>query len=121
MPVSFSIPATDRTKIQVTASTQCRTCPPTNVDLKLSLASPSTNKVNSLPKADFLAVTWTRYEAVALTRVFGKGVHSFNTGTDNNLTPLIYDNMSLPSSSPAHAFFFRGTVNGKSVIWMKSE
>src|SRR5690348_14562961 len=121
MPAPFTIPITDRVKVPVSAATRCKSCPVTTVDLKLTVSPPNTNKVSSLPKADFLAVTWTRYEAVALSRVFGKGRYSFNTGTDNNLTPLIFDNLSLPVDSPAHAFFFQATVNNKSVLCLKSE
>jgi len=100
---------------------RCTDCPPTTVDLKLSVSAPNTIPVSALPSADFVVVVWTEAEAGALATVFGNGAYSFETDSNNNFTPLLYPGMKAPSGERYHAFFFQATVNGKTVVCLKSE
>jgi nucleoside phosphorylase len=120
MPPHIS-PVVDRTKIPITSRTQCKTCPATTVDLKLTVSAPITSPVSAPPTGDFLAVTWTDAETAALATVFGKGQYSFKSATQTNFTPLILKSLPLPPDSKAHAYFFKAEVNSKSVVCLKSE
>jgi hypothetical protein len=101
---------------------QCSTCRATTaVDLKLAVGVPSTAVVSALPKADFVMVTWTAAETQAMALVFGKGVYEFAGQKNNNFTRLLYSGLVLPSGESCHAHFFQATVNGRSVICLKSE
>lgn len=106
----------------MTRSVQCTSCQATtSVDLKLTVSGPSQSVVSSLPAADFLAITWTEAETEALAQVFGKGLYHFATQSDNNFTPLLFPNLAKPEGVNYHAHFMKTSVNGKSVICLKSE
>jgi hypothetical protein len=108
--------------MEKTMSIQCSTCQPTTaVDLKLAVSKPSQAKVSAAPKADFLIITWTAAETQAMALVFGKGQYRFNGEDDNNFTPLLFSDLTKPAEETYHAYFFHATVNGKSVVCMKSE
>ncbi len=66
-------------------------------------------------------VTWTAAETGAMATVFGAGQYHFNGETDNNFTPLLLPNFPQASGEQRHAYFFQTTVNGKSVVCLKSE
>lgn len=101
---------------------QCKTCEATSaVDLKLDVSTPSKTRVSAVPKADFLVITWTAAETEAMALVFGKGSYRFSGEHDNNFTPLLFNDLTLPEQETNHAYFFQVTVNGKSVVCMKSE
>jgi hypothetical protein len=103
-------------------SIQCKTCQPTTaVDLKLAVSTPDKTKVSAAPKADFLIITWTAAEAQAMALVFGKGQYKFSGEHDNNFTPLLFSDLTKPADETYHAYFFHATVNGRSVVCMKSE
>ena len=82
---------------------------------------PSAKTAAALPKADFLAITWTAAEAGAMAVVLGGGKYSFKTPADNNLTPLLIPGLPIPSEAKFHGYFFQANVNGKSVVCLKSE
>jgi hypothetical protein len=116
------LPYFDREQVAISSKTQCLSCSgPTGVDLKLSVGAPSKSPVAAPPAGDFLAVTWTAQETAALAKVFGAGKYSFTSGSDTNFTPLVLKGLSFPPDSHAHAYFFKATVNGNSVICLKSE
>jgi len=101
---------------------QCRACQVTStVDLNLTVAEPNLAAVSAVPNAEFIVVTWTAAETQAMALVFGKGFYRFNGQDDNNLTPLLYSHLAPPTDERYHAHFFQATVNGKSVICLKSE
>ena len=101
---------------------QCSTCQATTaVDLKLVVAQPSATVVSAIPKADFIVITWTKDEANAMALVFGKGIYRFKGQADDNFTPLLFPGIATPEGELYHAHFFRASVNGKSVLCMKSE
>ena len=104
------------------SSIYCTSCPVTTaVNLELAAAAPSTHPVSVLPKANFLAITWTESETGAMAVVFGGGKYNFKPLSNNNYTPLVIPGMALPSGATCHAHFFQATVGGKSVVCMKSE
>ena len=100
---------------------QCKKCPATTVDLKLVVSAPNKTVVGALPNADFLVITWTAAETGAMAKILGKGVHSFETPKETTLTPLLIHGMAPPAEAEYHAFFFQTTVNGKTVVCLKSE
>jgi hypothetical protein len=101
---------------------QCSSCQATTaVDLKLTVSKPSEIVVSAAPNADFLIITWTAAETQAMALVFGKGVYKFAGEDDNNFTPLLFGDLPKPAQSRYHAYFFHATVNGKTVVCMKSE
>ena len=101
---------------------ECAQCKATTtVNLELSPHQPSTKTVATLPAADFLMVTWTEAETGAMATVFGGGEYHFTGEASNNFTPLLLAGLTLPSGEKAHAHFFQTTVNGKSVVCLKSE
>ena len=105
-----------------TKPVQCKSCQATTaVDLKLTISPPSKTVVSSLPQADFIAITWTEAETEAAAQVFGKGQYKFLTGADNNFTPLLFPNLAKPSEEQYHGHFMKVTVNGKTLICLKSE
>jgi nucleoside phosphorylase len=100
----------------------CRKCKATTaVDLQTKPHAPSTKAVSLLPAADFLIVTWTAEETAAMATVFGAGQYHFTAGSSNNFTPLVLPGLNLPSREKCHAHFFQTSVNGKSVVCLKSE
>jgi len=101
---------------------QCSTCQVTTaVDLKLNVSAPSTAVVSAVPKSDVVVITWTAAETQAMALVFGKGLYNFEGQDDNNFTPLLFSDLPKPTGEQYHAHFFRATVNGKSVLCLKSE
>jgi hypothetical protein len=101
---------------------QCSTCQATTaVDLKLNVSEPSKAVVAAVPKSDFVVITWTAAETQAMALVFGKGLYKFDGQDSNNFTPLLFSDLTKPSGEQYHAHFFRATVNGKSVLCLKSE
>jgi kumamolisin len=105
-----------------TKSVQCTSCQGTTaVDLKLTVFPPSTAVVSSLPAADFIAITWTQAETEAAAQVFGKGQYKFLNAADNNFTPLLFPNLPKPNEEQYHGHFMKVTVNGKTLIFLKSE
>ena len=103
------------------AETQCTNCPPTTIDLKITVPQPNTSTVSALPKADFLVVTWTAAETQAMALVFGKNVYSFAGEDSNNFTPLLISGLHAPVDERFHGYFFQASVNGKTVVCLKSE
>ncbi|HUA01845.1 MAG TPA: hypothetical protein VMB02_16030 [Candidatus Aquilonibacter sp.] len=104
------------------ATLECRHCAATSaIDLKLGVNAPSTTKVSALPAAEFLLVTWTAQETGAMATVLGGGQYHFDSGTENNFTPLVLPDLPLPSDEKCHAHFFQTKVNGKKVVCLKSE
>jgi hypothetical protein len=103
------------------ADVRCKECKATAVDLKITVPQSVTKTVAALPGADFPIVTWTAAEAGMMATVFGKDSYHFDGADDNHLTPLILPNLTLPSGEKCHAHFFLSTVNGKSVVCLKSE
>lgn len=101
---------------------QCSTCQVTTaVDLKLAVSAVNKAVVSAVPKSDFIIITWTAAETQAMALVFGKGLYKFDGQDDNNFTPLLFGDLAPPAGESYHAHFFRATVNGKSVICLKSE
>jgi hypothetical protein len=101
---------------------QCSTCQATTaVDLKLTVPAPSKTVVSAVPKSDFVIITWTAAETQAMALVFGKGLYRFDGQDSTNFTPLLFSDLAKPSGESYHAHFFRATVNGKSVLCLKSE
>lgn len=101
---------------------QCTSCHSTTaVDLKLSVSAPSTAVVSSLPEADFISITWTQAETQASAQVFGKGQYRFLKGEDNNFTPLLFPNLAKASREPYQGHFMKVTVEGKTLLCLKSE
>lgn len=106
------------------AANPCKDCTVAPIDLKISVQVPGPNNqaaVKNLPTADFLVVTWTEDETDAIALVFGCHQYYFKSQADNNFTPLIIDGLDLPHGELAHARFFKAEVNGKSVLFLKSE
>lgn len=101
---------------------QCSTCQViTEVDLKLAVSAVNKAVVSVVPKSDFIIITWTAAETQAMALVFGKGLYAFDGQDDNNFTPLLFSDLAPPAGESYHAHFFRATVNGKSVLCLKSE
>ena len=101
---------------------QCSTCQATAaVDLKLNVSAPSNAVVSAVPKSDFVIITWTAAETQGMALVFGRGLYKFNGENDNNFSPLLFSDLPKPAGEDYHAYFFRATVNGKSVLCLKSE
>ena len=105
-----------------TKAVQCTSCQGTTaVDLKLTISPPSKAVVSALPASDFIAITWTQAETEAAAQVFGKGQYKFLAAADNNFTPLLFPNLSKPDGEQYHGHFMKVTVNGKTLLCLKSE
>jgi kumamolisin len=105
-----------------TKPAQCTSCQATTaVDLKLTVSPPKNAVVSSLPAADFIAITWTQPETEAAAQVFGKGQYKFLGADNNNFTPLFFPGLTKPEGEQYHGHFMQVTVNGKTLICLKSE
>jgi kumamolisin len=103
-------------------SAHCTSCRSTTaIDLKLTISPPSTAVVSSLPPSDFIAITWTQGETEAAAQVFGGGQYKFLKAADNNFTPLLFQDLAKPEGEQYHGHFMKVTVNGKTLLCLKSE
>jgi hypothetical protein len=98
---------------------KCTDCAVSTNGLKITAEAPSAHQVATLPKADFLIITWTEAETDALGKLLGEGKYSFKSLGNNNFTPLKVAGIELPADATCHGFFFQTKVDNKSVICMK--
>jgi hypothetical protein len=99
---------------------QCTSCQSTTaVDLKLTASAPSEAVVPSLPPADFISITLTQAETQAAALAMAKTNSSGRMTTTSHR--CFFPNLVKPSGEQYHGHFMKVTVNGKTLLYLKSE